>query len=60
MVRGLRLYVSKSGSKSYGFRKNPYGYVALGSVTEISVQQARKIAADIRTKFAAGGNPIQT
>ena len=59
MVLGLRLYVSKSGSKSYGFRKNPYGYVALGSVTEIGLPKARKIAADIRTKFAAGGNPIQ-
>jgi len=58
-VRGFRLYVSKAGSKSFGFRRNPFGYKAIGKVGEVSIGDARKIAAQWKTEFNAGRNPIE-
>ena len=58
-VPGLRLYVSKKGSMSYGFRRNPYGYKTIGKVGEISLGEARKIAAQWKVQFSAGQNPFE-
>lgn len=57
-VRGFGLLVQPSGTKSYFLRMNPWGFKTLGRVTEIPLDRARRLAADLKLRVKAGANPF--
>jgi len=60
--KGLALYVTNNGAKSFYLRKRINGKdekIIIGSFPEISVENARKHALRIKSKVAEGKNPVE-
>ncbi len=58
---GLWLQLSPSGSKSWVFRyslERKRFHMGLGSARDVSLAEARKMAADCRLRLRSGGNPL--
>lgn len=62
-VRGLYISVARGGTKTFILRKKIEGRserITLGVYPDISLDEARKLAYEARTKIANGVNPAET
>ncbi|MCA9805134.1 MAG: tyrosine-type recombinase/integrase [Cyanobacteria bacterium HKST-UBA02] len=62
-VRGLYISVARGGTKTFILRKKIEGRserITLGVYPDISLEEARKLAYEARTKIANGVNPAET